>query len=580
MRDALADRLASEVRLDSDGEESVVSDSVENDQTQQKGLFKRKKYHKIGEADKTHEVFNFEVNGEMLEMVKQSAIQQNLPLMEEYSFSQDKRNLPIPSLVLGPRTKLRSYQNEALGRMFATNRGRSGLIVLPCGAGKTLTGIAANCKIGRSCIVLCSSTVAVEQWIRSYLSFTNIDPQHIVKFTKDSKQPLNSDGLNILVTTYFMMSYSRKRSEESGRIVNQIKAQEWGLCLLDEVHVVPAKMFRRALIHVKAHCKLGLTATLVREDDLIDDLNFLIGPKLYEANWRSLTNMGFLARVICAEVWCKMTPLFYKEYLRERNQKRKQLLYVMNPMKFALTKLLMEYHEQQNDKILIFSDNIPALRRYGHKLKRYFMYGETPEREREMLLERFRMPANSKKTASMKNGYQFNDKMTPINTLIISQVGDVAIDLPEANIIIQISSHFGSRRQEAQRLGRILRPKSNSKFNVGYNAFFYSLLSQDTTEMFYSNKRQQYLVDQGYTFQVIRDLQKSLSESGKVVDLDLPTEREERELVGQLSTAMSRETEDLHQNVGDLGPSFARPKKSQNAKKQQNSLYRKMRRIK
>jgi DNA excision repair protein ERCC-3 len=261
---------------------------------------------------------------------------------------------------------------------------------------------------------------------------------------------------------------------------------------MDEVHVVPAKMFRRVIGSVKAHCRLGLTATLVREDDLISDLNFLIGPKLYEANWMDLTAQGYLANVQCVEVWCPMTGPFMKEYLRPESSARlKQLLYVMNPSKLRATEFLVRFHEARGDKIIVFSDLVYSLKLYAEMLKRPLIYGETPERERQAILGTFRTS-------------------DALRTICISKVGDTSIDLPEANVIIQVSSHFGSRRQEAQRLGRILRPKSNTQQDgtnrSSFNAYFYTLVSCDTQEMFYSAKRQQYLIDQGYTFKIVTNL--------------------------------------------------------------------------
>uniref|UniRef100_A0A1X7UFE3 General transcription and DNA repair factor IIH helicase/translocase subunit XPB n=1 Tax=Amphimedon queenslandica TaxID=400682 RepID=A0A1X7UFE3_AMPQE len=218
-----------------------------------------------------------------------------------------------------------------------------------------------------------------------------------------------------------------------------LQNREWGLMILDEVQTIPADKFRRVLSAVQAHCKLGLTATLVREDDKIQDLNFLIGPKLYEANWMELQNLGFIARVQCAEVWCPMTPEFYAEYLRIKTRKRK-LLYVMNPNKFRICQFLMRYHERRNDKIMIFSDMVFPLRTYAMKLDRPFIDGQTPQKERMKILKNFRHNPQ-------------------VNTIFISKVGDNSFDLPDANVLIQVSAHGGSRRQEAQRLGRILRAK-------------------------------------------------------------------------------------------------------------------------
>lgn len=157
-----------------------------------------------------------------------------------------------------------------------------------------------------------------------------------------------------------MVANRQKRSHDSQKMMDFLTSREWGFILLDEVHVVPAAMFRRVVTKIKAHTKLGLTATLVREDDKIDDLNFLIGPKLYEANWMDLAENGHIAKVQCAEVWCDMTPEFYREYLRESSRK-KMLLYCMNPRKFQACQFLIQYHENRGDKIIVFSDNVYAL---------------------------------------------------------------------------------------------------------------------------------------------------------------------------------------------------------------------------
>ncbi|OMJ26266.1 putative DNA repair helicase ercc3 [Smittium culicis] len=281
-----------------------------------------------------------------------------------------------------------------------------------------------------------------------------------------------------------MVANTRKRSYEAQKMMDFLHSREWGFLLLDEVHVVPANMFRRVVTSIAAHTKLGLTATLVREDDKIDDLNFLIGPKLYEANWIDLALKGHIATVQCAEVWCDMTPEFYKEYLRETSRRR-LLLYVMNPRKFQICQYLIWFHQNRGDKIIVFVDNVYALKAYAQKLKLPYIYGGTSQQERMRILHQF----------------QHNPML---NTIFLSKVGDTSIDLPEATCLIQVSSHYGSRRQEAQRLGRILRAKRRA--DVGFNAYFYSLVSKDTLEMYYSTKRQQFLVDQGYSFKVITNL--------------------------------------------------------------------------
>lgn len=433
---------------------------------------------------KTVRTVSFKIRKSMVEQVKRACLDMDYPLMEEYDFRNDK-TIPDIEMDLKPTTRIREYQEKSLSKMFGNGRARSGIIVLPCGAGKTLTGVTAASTIKKSCLCLCTSAVSVEQWTAQFKMWTNIPEKKIARFTSVAKDFIDPTS-GVIVTTYTMVAFGGKRARASEEVMQLIQSREWGCILLDEVHVVPAKMFRKVIGSIACHCKLGLTATLVREDDLIGDLNFLIGPKLYEANWMDLTQSGFLANVSCVEVWCPMTGEFYREYLRESKSARKRaLLYVANPNKFTAAEFLIQYHEQRGDKILLFSDDVFALRLYATKLNKGYIYGGTGERERMRLLQSFR-----------------NSPL--VNVICISKVGDTSIDLPEANVIIQVSSHFGSRRQEAQRLGRILRPKANA--SGGFNAFFYTLISTDTHEMFYSNKRQQYLVDQGYTFKVVTEL--------------------------------------------------------------------------
>ncbi len=469
-------------------------------------------------------VVSFQVKAEAVEQVKRQAIELDYPLMEEYDFRNDQINPNVPQFDLKPHTRIRRYQERSLAKMFGNGRARSGIIVLPCGAGKTLTGVTAAQTIKKSVVCLCTNAVSVLQWKFQFQLWTNIPDENIAVFTSDRKDTINP-GACVLVTTYTMVSFSGKRSDKAQEIMDIITSREWGLLLMDEVHVVPAKMFRRVVGSVKAHCRLGLTATLVREDDLISDLNFLIGPKLYEANWMDLTAQGYLANVQCVEVWCPMTGPFMKEYLMASNSRLKQLLYVMNPSKLRATEFLVRFHEERGDKIIVFSDLVYSLKKFAEMLKKPLIYGETPEYERQAILGTFR-------------------STDTVRTICISKVGDTSIDLPEANVIIQVSSHFGSRRQEAQRLGRILRPKSftqqDGSNRSSFNAFFYTLVSTDTQEMFYSAKRQQYLIDQGYTFKIVTNLCERADKEAVEKGYAYSTPENDRDL---LRTVLGSETE-------------------------------------
>nr|XP_042908622.1 general transcription and DNA repair factor IIH helicase subunit XPB isoform X3 [Parasteatoda tepidariorum] len=396
-------------------------------------------YEKLEREEEDKEDFqtvSVEINQEKIEILQKRCIELEYPLLAEYDFKNDSVN-PDINMDLRPMAILRPYQEKSLRKMFGNGRARSGIIVLPCGAGKSLVGVTACCTVRKRCLVLCNSGVSVEQWKTQFKMWSTADDSMICRFTSDAKdKPM---GCGICVTTYSMITHTQKRSWEAEQVMNWLKEQEWGLMLLDEVHTIPAKMFRRVLTIVQAHCKLGLTATLVREDDKIQDLNFLIGPKLYEANWLELQNNGYIAKVQCAEVWCPMSPEFYREYLIAKAAK-KLLLFVMNPNKFRSCQFLIRYHEIRSDKVIVFSDNVFALKHYAIKMNRPYIYGPTSQAERMQILQNFK----------------YNPK---VNTIFVSKVADTSFDLPEANVLIQISSHGGSRRQEAQRLGRILRAK-------------------------------------------------------------------------------------------------------------------------
>ncbi|RKK96631.1 putative DNA repair helicase ercc3 [Fusarium oxysporum] len=453
--------------------------------------------------DEEEAVHSFEIPDSAVEAVQKRCLDLSYPILEEYDFRCDNIN-PDLDIDLRPNTQIRPYQEKSLSKMFGNGRAKSGIIVLPCGAGKTLVGITAACTIRKGVIVLCTSSVSAVQWRNEFLKWSNINPEDITTFTSDSKEKF-SGSTGVIVTTYSMVTNSRERAHDSKKMMDFLAGREWGLMLLDEVHVVPANMFRRVISSIKTHSKLGLTATLLREDDKIDHLNFLIGPKLYEANWMELSQQGHIAKVQCAEVWCSMPTVFYEQYLQV-SSRMKRTLAAINPSKFQACQFLINYHEARGDKIIVFSDELYSLKLYAYKLKRYLIYGGTSQEERLRVLDHFRHSPE-------------------VNTLFLSKIGDTSLDLPEATCLIQISSQFGSRRQEAQRLGRILRAKRRN--DEGFNAFFYSLVSKDTSEMHFASKRQAFLIDQGYAFKVIT----KLVGIEKTPDLAFRTAAEQRELL-------------------------------------------------
>jgi DNA excision repair protein ERCC-3 len=425
--------------------------------------------------------WNIEIAATKIEFLKQRCLPKglNYPLVEEYDFLRDVSiNLDIEQ---HPRTTLTQYQKTSLRRVCRNGRARSGIIVLPCGAGKSVTGVSLACIINKPVLILCSNSVSVEQWKTQFERWSILDSHSICRFTSVRKEML-SVSPNVTISTYTMIAFGGKRTDLSRSILNEIKKRKWGLILFDEVHVVPAQIFRTVMGVAIAHCKIGLTGTLVREDKRVEDLQFLIGPKLFEGNWLDITMSGHITEVFCFEVRCPMSKILYDEYFSVTCEFRKQLLFITNPNKIHACQNLIFWHEKAGHKIIIFSDNVFALQFYATKLRRPFICGATPHCERLLVLQMFR-----------KSG-PFQKK-----TLLISKVGDNSIDIPQANVLVQISSQSGSRRQEAQRLGRILRSKKEQ------SAFFYTMLSGDTSEIYYNQKRQLFLLSQGYKYRIISD---------------------------------------------------------------------------
>ncbi|RKP02522.1 hypothetical protein CXG81DRAFT_1831, partial [Caulochytrium protostelioides] len=490
---------------------------------------------------------SFEIDPLQAEQVREASHELEHPMQEEYDFAADVRN-PSLDIDLKPLTKLRPYQEQALSKMFGGGRrARSGMIVLPCGAGKTLVGVTAASTIKKSVLVLCTSSVSVEQWSREFRAWSTLQDGQIAKFTSDAKDRFVGDA-GVMISTYTMVTFTGKRAYDAQKMMDFLQSREWGLLILDEVHVVPAEIFRKVLVLVKTHAKLGLTATLVREDDKIKNLKYLIGPKLFEANWLDLASKGHIATVDCAEVLCPMAAPFYREYITEPTARKRQLLAVMNPHKIQLCQFLIQMHEARGDKIIVFSDNVFALKHYATTIGRPYLYGGTSQAERLRILQNFRYnPA--------------------LNTIFLSKIGDTSVDLPEANCLIQISSQYGSRRQEAQRLGRILRSKRGRGMAGGgsaraaapaephstapptsggpppawaasttHDAHFYTLLSRNTEETYYSTKRQQFLIDQGYAFRVISTLTADAA-AAAVPHLAYRTKAQQLELLATLRRA-------------------------------------------
>jgi DNA excision repair protein ERCC-3 len=365
---------------------------------------------------------------------------------------------------------LRDYQQDAAASFYlaGSERGGSGVIVLPCGAGKTIVGMAAMAQVSQSTLILTTSRTSAQQWRRELLDKTSLQAGQIVEYQSDEKQ-LGP----VTLTTYQMLTY---RPDKSGDFphLRLFEAQNWGLIIYDEVHMLPAPVFR-VTAEVQARRRLGLTATLIREDGREGDVFSLIGPKRYDTPWRALEARGWIAKALCTEVRCKLPRALRMEYATAPPRAKFRLA-SENPGKLALTKRLIARHKDA--PVLVIGQYIGQLQELAEQLQAPLVTGKTPQRERERLYNEFRDGA--------------------LRVLALSKVGNFALDLPDAEVLVQVSGTFGSRQEEAQRLGRVLRPKPD-----GRPAYFYTLISRETDEEDFAHHRQLFLTEQGYSYHIL-----------------------------------------------------------------------------
>jgi DNA excision repair protein ERCC-3 len=363
--------------------------------------------------------------------------------------------------------KVRDYQRDAADIFYAGGdvRGGSGVIVLPCGAGKTIVGIAAMALMQKSTLILTTSITAVKQWIREILDKTDLREEDIKEYSGEIKEigP-------VTVATYQIITHRPDKKEDFPhfKIFDQ---RDWGLIIYDEVHLLPAPVFR-VTAQIQARRRLGLTATLIREDGREGDVFSLIGPKKYDVPWRELETRGWIAEASCTEVRVALPDELRMEYA-VAEWRHKYRIASENPAKDEVVARLLEHYAGQ--QVLIIGQYLKQLRHLQKRFDIPLIMGQTPSQEREDLYHRFRRGE--------------------VKQLILSKVGNFAIDLPDANVLIQVSGTFGSRQEEAQRLGRILRPKAN-----GDLAHFYTLVTRDTRELDFAHHRQLFLTEQGYSY--------------------------------------------------------------------------------
>jgi DNA excision repair protein ERCC-3 len=358
---------------------------------------------------------------------------------------------------------LRPYQRQAVD-IFSD--GGSGVVVLPCGAGKTLVGAGAMAATKTTTLILVTNTVSARQWRDELLKRTSLTPEEIGEYSGQSKEIKP-----VTIATYQILTAKRKGQYAHLALLD---ALDWGLIVYDEVHLLPAPVFKLTA-DLQARRRLGLTATLVREDGREGDVFSLIGPKRFDAPWKEIEAQGFISPAVCYEVRVDLPAGDRLEYAAAADEERYRLA-ATAPAKIGVVRRLVDRHA--GERILVIGQYLDQIDVLAEALGAPKITGATPVDEREELYQAFRVGE--------------------ISLLVVSKVANFSIDLPEASVAIQVSGSFGSRQEEAQRLGRLLRPKES-----GHTASFYTLIARDTVDQDFAQNRQRFLAEQGYSYTIL-----------------------------------------------------------------------------
>jgi len=358
---------------------------------------------------------------------------------------------------------LRDYQRQAVGSF---THGGSGVVVLPCGAGKTLVGAGAMAETGTTTLILVTNTVSARQWRAELLKRTTLTEDEIGEYSGQTKEIKP-----VTIATYQILTAKKKGDYAHLALLD---ALDWGLIVYDEVHLLPAPVFKLTA-ELQARRRLGLTATLVREDGRESDVFSLIGPKRYDAPWKEIEAQGYISPAACYEVRIDLPASERLEYAASADDERYRLA-ATAPAKLRVVRDLVARHA--GERILVIGQYLDQIEELATSLDVPLITGQTPVPERERLFQEFR------------------DGVTPV--LVVSKVANFSVDLPEATVAIQVSGAFGSRQEEAQRLGRLLRPKES-----GIPASFYTLVARDTVDQDFAQNRQRFLAEQGYRYTIL-----------------------------------------------------------------------------
>ena len=358
---------------------------------------------------------------------------------------------------------IRDYQTKAVEKFW---EGGSGVVVLPCGAGKTIVGAAAMSKAKTNTLILVTNTVAARQWRAELLKRTTLTEDEIGEYSGSVKEVKP-----VTIASYQILTAKRKGEYAHLELLN---AKDWGLIVYDEVHLLPAPIFKMTA-DLQARRRLGLTATLVREDGKEGDVFSLIGPKRFDAPWKEIEAQGYIAPAECFEIRVDLPEQERLDYAIAEQEDRYRMAATSKTKIPVIEKLIAKH---KGEPTLIIGQYLDQIDEVAQLLNVPKITGETPVNERERLFQAFR------------------DGTEP--ALVVSKVANFSVDLPEASVAIQISGSYGSRQEEAQRLGRLLRPKAD-----GRTASFYTLIARDTVDQDFAQNRQRFLAEQGYSYQIL-----------------------------------------------------------------------------
>lgn len=404
--------------------------------------------------------FSYEVQPWARGELKQQLVARGWPAEDLAGYTPGE---PFDIELLQDGWQLRDYQQKAVE---AFDTGGSGVVVLPCGAGKTIVGAGAMAAVGAKTLILVTNTVSARQWRDELLRRTSLTEDDIAEYSGQVKEVGP-----VTIATYQILT-SKRRGEYAH--LSLLNAHDWGLIVYDEVHLLPAPVFKLTA-ELQARRRIGLTATLLREDGREGDVFSLIGPKRYDAPWKDIEAQGFIAPAACFEIRVELPESERYEYSVAEDRERYRIASSASTKQEVARRIIARH---PGESVLVIGQYIDQLEAFAESLDAPLITGQTPVDERERLFQAFR------------DG--------EVKLLIVSKVANFSVDLPDASVAIQISGSFGSRQEEAQRLGRLLRPKAD-----GLTASFYTLVTRDTVDQDFAQNRQRFLAEQGYSYTIM-----------------------------------------------------------------------------